>query len=103
MGSFVRVFSYLEPRIGLEPMTCGLGNRCSVQLSYRGSCGVMRREEEGLGGDSGTRTRNLGIANAALSQLSYIPTQKCIIPFGASKRPNRPPAARDNGEWVNRA
>ena len=26
------------------------------------------------GGDSGTRTRNLRIANAALSQLSYIPT-----------------------------
>ena len=27
-----------------------------------------------IGGDSGARTRNLGIANAALSQLSYIPT-----------------------------
>ena len=27
------------------------------------------------GGDRGTRTPNLGIANAALSQLSYIPTQ----------------------------
>ena len=27
------------------------------------------------GGDSGTRTRNLGIANAALSQLSYTPTR----------------------------
>ncbi len=26
------------------------------------------------GGDRGTRTPNLGIANAALSQLSYIPT-----------------------------
>ena len=31
-----------------------------------------------LGGDSGTRTRNLGDANAALSQLSYIPTQRDI-------------------------
>ena len=29
-----------------------------------------------VGGDSGTRTRNLGDANAALSQLSYIPTQR---------------------------
>ena len=29
--------------------------------------------EEGSGGDRGTRTPNLGIANAALSQLSYIP------------------------------
>ena len=28
-----------------------------------------------IGGDSGARTRNLGIANAALSQLSYIPTR----------------------------
>ncbi len=26
-----------------------------------------------VGGDRGTRTPNLGIANAALSQLSYIP------------------------------
>ncbi len=30
---------------------------------------------ERIGGDSGTRTRNLGIANAALSQLSYTPTR----------------------------
>ena len=29
---------------------------------------------KGSGGDRGTRTPNLGIANAALSQLSYIPT-----------------------------
>ncbi len=28
------------------------------------------------GGDEGDRTPDLGIANAALSQLSYIPTQK---------------------------
>ena len=28
-----------------------------------------------VGGDRGTRTPNLGIANAALSQLSYIPTR----------------------------
>ena len=30
--------------------------------------------EEGGGGDRGGRTPNLGIANAALSQLSYVPT-----------------------------
>ena len=29
---------------------------------------------KGFGGDRGARTPNLGIANAALSQLSYIPT-----------------------------
>ena len=28
-----------------------------------------------VGGDRGDRTPNLGIANAALSQLSYVPTQ----------------------------
>ena len=41
------------------------------------SCVSMyRRGEEDLfllGGDRGTRTPNLGIANAALSHLSYIP------------------------------
>jgi hypothetical protein len=36
----------MEPRIGLEPMTCGLGDRCSVQLSYRGSCMLTRATEE---------------------------------------------------------
>ena len=34
------------------------------------------KEKKGSGGDRGSRTPNLGIANAALSQLSYIPTQK---------------------------
>ena len=34
-------------------------------------CGAGERKE--VGGDRGTRTPNLGIANAALSQLSYIP------------------------------
>lgn len=32
-----------------------------------------------LGGDEGDRTPDLGIANAALSQLSYIPLGKNII------------------------
>ena len=56
----------LVPLEGLEPPTRDLGRRRSVQLSYRG--------RQAIGGDSGARTRNLGIANAALSQLSYIPT-----------------------------
>ena len=47
----------------------GLGNRCSIRLSYRGRCG-----------DRGARTPNLGIANAALSQLSYIP-RKTLFKF----------------------
>ncbi len=33
-----------------------------------------RQQAEGFGGDRGTRTPNLGDANAALSLLSYIPT-----------------------------
>ena len=32
--------------------------------------------ESGLGGDEGDRTPGLGVANAALSQLSYIPSPK---------------------------
>jgi hypothetical protein len=32
----------------------------------------------GGGGDEGDRTPDLGIANAALSHLSYIPTRECF-------------------------
>ncbi len=45
-----------------ERPTRGLGNRCSILLSYRGRSG-----------DRGTRTPNLRDANAALSLLSYVP------------------------------
>jgi hypothetical protein len=31
------------------------------------------------GGDEGDRTPDLGIANAALSHLSYIPTRSCLL------------------------
>ncbi len=52
-----------------------------IQLRKRA---LLRPEEAGrdwarkgwFGGDRGTRTPNLGIANAALSQLSYIPKER---------------------------
>ena len=37
-----------------------------------------------FGGDRGARTPNLGIANAALSQLSYIPTDYCQPDYNMS-------------------
>jgi hypothetical protein len=40
--------------------------------------------ELGFGGDEGDRTPGLGVANAALSQLSYIPNLK--IPIGKNVR-----------------
>src|SRR3990170_1449562 len=46
-------------------------------LSYRGAKKIIAERPRGktkAGGDSGTRTRNLCHAKAALSQLSYIPT-----------------------------
>ena len=56
----------MVPLEGLEPPPRDLGRRRSVHLSYRG---------KNYGGDRGARTPNLGIANAALSQLSYIPVR----------------------------
>ena len=61
----------------------------------------MTREEAGCewgrkgvgGGDRGTRTPNLGIANAALSQLSYIPT----LDRGPNYSTGTDPEARSSG------
>ena len=41
-------------------------------------CPTELQGQKPNGGDSGARTRNLGIANAALSQLSYIPTLRPV-------------------------
>ena len=40
----------------------------------------------GIGGDEGDRTLDLGIANAALSQLSYVPERRKIIAGWGSGR-----------------
>ena len=47
----------------------------SAYLSTKSEeCGTTKgRDGMGFGGDGGARTPNLGIANAALSQLSYVP------------------------------
>ncbi len=47
-----------------------LGGADSAEIALNGG----DRKSVRHGGDRGTRTPNLGIANAALSQLSYIPT-----------------------------
>ena len=56
--------SWVVPLEGLEPPTRDLGRRRSILAELQGH----------LGGDRGARTPNLGVANAVLSQLSYIPT-----------------------------
>jgi ribosomal protein S18 acetylase RimI-like enzyme len=73
----------MAPRAGVEPATFRLGGGRSIQLSYRGfycsACsGHFHRTnaiEQGNGGDEESRTPDLCIANAALSQLSYGPTK----------------------------
>ena len=55
--------SCLVPLEGFEPPTRDLGRRRSILAELQGHDG----------GDRGARTPNLGDANAALSQLSYIP------------------------------
>ncbi len=40
--------------------------------------------KQGIGGDEGDRTPGLGVANAALSQLSYIPGRSGKIRIKAS-------------------
>ena len=45
----------------------------SRQTVTPGSCWIEKRRAEVGGGDEEDRTPDLGIANAALSQLSYVP------------------------------
>ena len=56
----------MVPLEGLEPPTRDLGRRRSILAELQGH----------VGGDRGARTPNLGVANAALSRLSYIPTAR---------------------------
>ena len=60
----------MVPLEGLEPPTRDLGRRRSILAELQGH----------VGGDRGARTPNLGVANAALSQLSYIPHCKTRPP-----------------------
>ena len=38
-----------------------------------------------MSGDEGDRTPDLGVANAALSHLSYIPTKMDVFPYQIKK------------------
>ena len=58
---------------------------CFGPPSLRCCMGRVPGAEAERGGDRGTRTLNLRIANAALSQLSYIPTR----PWGTLLGPSR--------------
>ena len=57
------------------PEDSPIGGASSAEIALNG--GVRKSVRHG--GDRGTRTPNLGIANAALSQLSYIPTGQVRI------------------------
>jgi hypothetical protein len=48
-------------------------NSSTKPAIYNGFCTAMVSVGLCLGGDEGDRTPGLGVANAALSQLSYIP------------------------------
>ena len=50
------------------------------------------------GGDEGDRTLDLGIANAALSQLSYVPKRAKIIARRAGTRKPNPTLATRGSE-----
>ena len=63
----------VAPRARFERATCGLGNRCSVQLSYRGFDENWPTCEKS-GGAEETRTLDPHVANVVLYQLSYRPT-----------------------------
>ena|GEM_PF-4937791 len=86
---------------GLEPTTGGFGDRCSTKLSYAPAISLAQiiantpgatrtpdtrfrkpllypPELQGQSGDRGIRTPNLCDANAALSLLSYIPTEAIL-------------------------
>ena len=78
---------YMEV-MGLEPMTSRVWGERSSQLSYASKtvCNYItyRRKMQALisskfSGDNGIRTRDLCVANATLSQLSYVPVQTVII------------------------
>ena len=60
-----------------RPLSRGFGFGDTLGLHFEGP--KLRKCPENIekiGGDDGDRTRDLSVANAALSQLSYTPTRK---------------------------
>ena len=75
VGSFVKEVVVKPGRAAIvysipTPEDSPIGGADAAEIALNGR--VMNSVRHG--GDRGTRTPNLGIANAALSQLSYIPT-----------------------------
>ncbi len=74
IGGVQRGYPASVEGLGVSPTSVRVGGkpRCAGDLT-----GWQKRE---AGGDRGTRTPNLRIANAALSQLSYIPMPAATAP-----------------------
>ena len=95
------MFAYGTPVRG--PRTAA-GHRRSRRSRLRCRCGrAHRKNDKGrrcwpahgkIGGDEGDRTLDLRIANATLSQLSYVPTRGAIIPPRGGPRKSAPSACK---------
>src|SRR5688572_23032690 len=76
---------------GRTPKPAGVKHRLA-RAGRTTRAGVAGRPFGKGGGDEGDRTLDLRIANATLSQLSYVPTRGGIIPPVGGRRKSAPTA-----------
>lgn len=74
LGGITVAFRFLVRAVGFEPTMSWLRTRWLRPLA-------VTPHNRIVGGDEGDRTLDLGTANAALSQLSYIP-KELVLPAG---------------------